>query len=69
MTVPFASIQVCVDISETSFERETQNLLKLKKSMPQIQRLLIITMENDETLEIDGQTLRVMPASEFLLTV
>ena len=63
------AIQVCVDMSETSFERETQNLLKLKKSMPQIRQLLIITMENDEILQINGQAIRVMPASEFLLTV
>ena len=63
------AIQVCMDMSETSFEHETQNLLRLKKKMPQIQRFLIVTMGNDETLQINGQTLRVMPASEFLLTV
>ena len=62
-----AAIQACVDMNETSYEREVKNLLMLKKKIPQVKELFIVTMENKRTLEIDGTSIRVVPAIDFLL--
>ena len=62
------AIQVCTDVNESSFSRETENLVKLKNNLPGVRELLIVTLEGHTTLEISGTTIRVIPATEFLLS-
>ncbi len=62
------AIQTCVDMNDASFDRETQNLIRLKKSMPQVQKMMILTLENEELLDIDHCSIQVRKAAEFLLS-
>ena len=62
------AIQVCADLNESSFVRETENLVKLKSNLPDVRELFIVTLEGGTTLERSGATIRVIPATEFLLS-
>ena len=62
------AIQVCADLNESSFDRETENLIKLKNNLPDVRELFIVTLEGGTTLERSGATIRVIPATEFLLS-
>ena len=62
------AIQVCVSINDDSFQRETQNLIKMKKHHPQLQQLLIITMEEDTELTMENTIIQVKSAVNFLLS-
>ncbi len=63
-----AAIQVCLEVNESSFARETENLIKLQKNLAGVRKLLIVTLESHTTLEMAGTTIRVIPATEFLLS-
>jgi hypothetical protein len=63
-----AAIQVCVDINDSSFGRETGNLIKLRNSYPNVQELITVTMEESSELKVSGTTIRVIPAADFLLS-
>ena len=62
------AIQVCVAVNDSSFNRETENLIKLQKNLPGVRELIIVNLESQTILEKAGTTIRVIPATEFLLT-
>ena len=62
------AIQVCVEMNESSFVRETENLIKLRKNLRDVRELLIVTLESRSTLEAAGTTIHVIPATDFLLS-
>ena len=62
------AVQVCycMNDAEGTFERETKALLKLQSRLS-CRRNVIVTYEDEDTLEIDGVTIEVIPAWKFLL--
>lgn len=64
------AIQVCynLDNSDGTFDREVGALLKLS-SMLECNKLMIITRDNEQTLEIDNKTIEVIPAWKWLLNL
>ncbi len=62
------AIQVCYDLTADSdtYERETRALVKLQKVLP-IRRSIIITKNEERTIEIDGNTIEVLPIYKWLL--
>ncbi len=62
------AIQVCVEVNDSSFTRETENLVKLQKNLPGVRKLIIVNLESNTALETAGTTIRVIPATEFLLS-
>ncbi|MDR0833197.1 MAG: ATP-binding protein [Candidatus Symbiothrix sp.] len=68
--VPDAStaIQVCynLDNSDGTFDREIKALLKLLKVL-ECKKLLVITRDTERTLEVDNQTIEVIPIWKWLL--
>ncbi len=62
------AIQVCQSIADSATrQRELNGLLEAMKSY-QLQTGWIITEDEEETIEHNGQTIMVMPAWKFLLT-
>lgn len=61
------AIQVAYSLSESSIEREISNLVKLGKSMTQINRLVVITLQEERLIEDNNQTIEVIPLHKFLL--
>lgn len=62
------AIQVAWTIAGNARERETGNLVKLQKSMTEVERLLIVTKgDAKETVTVDGTTVEVVPLVDFLL--
>lgn len=64
------AIQVCynLDNSNGTFDREVGALLKLS-SVLECNKLIIITRDNEQTLEIDNKTIEVIPAWKWLLNL
>ena len=64
------AIQVCynLDNSDGTFDREVGALLKLS-SVLECNKLIIITRDNEQTLEIDNKTIEVVPAWKWLLNL
>ncbi|MDD2247895.1 MAG: ATP-binding protein [Proteiniphilum sp.] len=62
------AIQVCYDLdnSDGTFDREIDSLIKLTKVL-ECKRLLIITRDSEQTLEIEGKTINVIPVWKWLL--
>ena len=62
------AIQVCynLDNSDGTFDREVGALLKLS-SVLECKKLLIITRDNEQVLEIDNKTIDVIPVWKWLL--
>lgn len=62
------AIQVCynLDNSDGTFDREIGALLKLS-SVLECNKLMIITRDNEQTLEVDNKTIEVIPAWKWLL--
>lgn len=61
------AIQVSWQVDEFSSKREIGNLVKLSKNDAQINRFLIITKEQEETIEQDGIKIEIVPLYKFLL--
>jgi Predicted ATPase (AAA+ superfamily) len=64
------AIQVCYDLnnSDGTFDREMDALLKLPKVL-ECKKLMIITRDSEQTLNIDNKTIEVIPAWKWLLSL
>lgn len=64
------AIQVCynLDNSDGTFDREVGGLLKLS-SVLECNKLMIITRDNEQALEVDNKTIEVIPAWKWLLNL
>lgn len=68
--IPDAGLAVQAAISLTDAEaraREVRTLTKLAAKDPDIQRFVIVTLEEEETIDCDGISIEVLPAAKFLL--
>lgn len=63
------AIQVCVKLATDpkTLEREVDALVKLSKELP-VKRCIIVTMEEERTIESNGRTIEVVPVWKWLLT-
>lgn len=62
------AIQVTYDWNENDYTREIDNLIKLKRSNEEIQNLIVVTSEQERTINTDeGYTIKVVPLYKFLL--
>ncbi len=62
------AIQVCYSLNDAdgTFERETKALVSINSHLA-CRRNIIVTYETEETLEIDGISIEIIPAHKFLL--
>ncbi|MFI3287439.1 MAG: ATP-binding protein [Rikenellaceae bacterium] len=62
------AIQVCYNLSTDSdtYQREVRALIKLQKVLPS-KRMIIITKEEERTIEIEDKTIEVIPIYKWLL--
>lgn len=60
------AIQVIYELSQESRDREINNLLKLSKAYG-VEELMIITYRDEDIIEQDGKTIKVVPLYKFLL--
>ena len=63
------AIQVAYSIAGAARRREIDNLVKLHELEPGIERLLILTMGEAETVDGGDCTIEVMPVWRFLLSI
>lgn len=61
------AIQVCHVLAETSSNRDMGNLERLSKLMPDVKRLLILTLEDEKTLPTANGAIEVLPVWKWLL--
>lgn len=63
------AIQVCIKLATDAkiLEREVDALEKLSKELP-VKRCIIVTMEEERTIESNGRTIEVVPVWKWLLT-
>lgn len=62
------AVQVAYSIAGEARGREIGNLVRLAKADTAIERLVIVTKEEEEVIEQDGLLIEVIPAWRFLLT-
>lgn len=64
----YCAIQVCYDLdnSDGTFDREVKALLKLSEVL-ECRQLLIITRDNERTLNINGRKIDVIPVWKWLM--
>lgn len=60
------AVQVCHQITELNFTREYNGLLEAMKALNLTEGVIVTTNQADR-FEEDGKTIRMIPASEFLL--
>ena len=61
------AIQVCYNLADAdTFERETKALVSLSKVLP-CRQLLVITRDEEQTIERDGRQIAVVPVWKWLL--
>lgn len=63
------AIQVAWSIVGSARDREIDNLAKLARTESNARRLIIVTHEEEETIDIDGATIEVIPLYKFLLAM
>ena len=62
------AIQVSYSINEKeTYEREVNNLIAFAKSNNFDSNLIIVTYEEEKTIEIDGFLIKIIPLRKFLL--
>lgn len=61
------AIQVAYSIAGEARKREVENLVKLARVQPGIKRLLIVTKEEEETIEREDCVIEVIPVWKYLL--
>ena len=61
------AIQVAYSLSDSSFDHETASLAVLARAQPGIERLVVVTYEEEAELEVAGVRIEVVPAYRFLL--
>ena len=62
-------LQIAYSLSEISSTREVDSLRKLKRHMPDIERYIILTHEEEYMLEYDDLTIEVKPVWKWLLEI
>lgn len=62
-----AAIQVTFDLNDNDYAREVGNLVKLAKSNTEVERLIVVTSEQERIIEEDGIKIEVVPLYKFLL--
>lgn len=60
------AIQACYRLSDSSFEREKANLIKLEGKEERAKRLIILTYSEKREIDEGGCTIEVMPLIDFL---
>ena len=61
------AIQVAYSLTDSSFERETASLAALAKVQPDVERLVVVTYEDETHVEVSGAKIEVVAAYRFLL--
>jgi predicted AAA+ superfamily ATPase len=62
-----AALQVAYEISDTSGDREIGNLIALSKLESEVEKFVIVTYDQECTIQRDGVTIQVIPAWKFCL--
>ncbi|WP_027206940.1 ATP-binding protein [Butyrivibrio fibrisolvens] len=62
------AVQVAYALGDAQ-ERETKSLVSLAQKTEGVKRLVIVTSEEERTIEIDGYVIEVIPVYKFLLSV
>ena len=63
------AIQVCTDLNNMTSEREIGNLIRLAKSMKDIQHLIVVSRDSEKRIqETDNCRIEIIPAEQFYLT-
>ena len=64
------AIQVCMDLNSTTSDREIGNLIRLAKSMKDVQRLMVVSRDPEKkTLALDHCEIEIVPAEQFYLSL
>ena len=63
------AVQVAYSASNISNSRETDSLKKASKILGEVQRLIIVTYEEEDTLTLDGIQIQVIPVWKWLLSL
>lgn len=63
------AVQAAYSVAGGAREREVANLVRLAKADSSVERLIIVTKEEEETIERDGTHIDVVPAWKFLLSI
>jgi len=61
------AVQVAYSLSESARSREIDNLVKLAKVDDAVNRLVIVTKEDEGDLDVEGAHIEVIPAWKFIL--
>lgn len=61
------AIQVAYSISDTAYDREVNNLIRLAGSFPEAKRFVIVTADEDKSIRENGVEIEVLPLYRFLL--
>ena len=61
------AVQVAYSIADGAREREVANLVRLARAEDREKRLIIVTKEEEESIEAGGVRIEVLPAWKFLL--
>ena len=63
------AIQVAYSIKEIeSFDREVSSLIEFAKKEKEKTKLIIVTYDEEDTINKDGYTINVLPLKKFLLS-
>ena len=61
------AVQVAYSLSESANPREVGNLVKLAKIDENVRRFIMVTKEEEDTVEKDDVSIEIIPAWKFLL--
>ena len=61
------AIQVAYSLTDSSFRREIASLAALARAQPEVERLMVVTYEEEACVEVAGAKIEVVPAYRFLL--
>ena len=54
-------------LTDSGFQREIASLAALAKAQPEVERLMVVTSEEEACVEVSGSRIEVVPAYRFLL--
>ena len=62
------AIQIAYSLNDNDvFNREVNNLIEFAKGSERNSKLLIVTFEEEQTINVDGKTIEVVPLKKYLL--
>ena len=59
--------QVAYELTDSSSDREINNLVKLYKGFEEVKEFYIVTYEEERVIEKDGVTINVVPAYKLMI--